>query len=577
LDLDYKCQLCEKKLSVYDARQCSVCGGKGDQPDPFYCITCEEEGCTTRRFCQVHETCWNGHLPGKAKLAQFHQMVDPLSQLVVEAITHSETNPEKQRKMHQRDEEARWFNMRRDPTIGKPELYVYDRFIHLCDPTRSGNKATKNHHPSFVSFVGDTSVGKSTLVRAMLLMGVVNSSRFFPSDNGRSAAQSDEVLVDAVKRLNERGKDGPVTRSGNIKHLTDPTTLGVHLYLDQGTTMKPADSSAQVPDAQYPILFSDCEGFGAGDAMTNAERLDSDTPERRGRELGVSRNRSPSRTEQLALQLQVKPHCYSRGKEGVDLFYARFLYAISDVVVFITKEDQRIQSELVRVLEWASRAVHKSVNHPSRKTLIIVRHMASIHEPALYDAEELRQLYLYSDPNKHLWEDSEILKEFVHDYNNKPETVVRYDSRITSNDRLYKALFNKITCCYIPNKAKVKGRPQELFKQYRALRLLIESSVRDGLSLRAESVMQYNVPALSHILTRAFEHFAKSEKPFDFYLAARRDNPNPQSMQDHLANFLRHSFECEVDATMINNMVIEVTSIALLIYTYHNFEIGIYL
>jgi hypothetical protein len=506
-------------------------------------------------------------------------MVDPLSQLLVEAITHSEANSEKQKQMHQRDEGARWFNMRRDHTIGKPELYVYDRFTQLCDPSRSGNRATKRHYPSFVSFVGDTSVGKSTLVRAMLLMGIVNSSHVLPSENNNVAPRNDDDVLDLVKRMNERGKDGPVTRSDNINHLTDPTTLGVHLYLDQGTTMEPGGSSTQMPDAQYPILFSDCEGFGAGDAITNAQRLESDTPDTRGRQFGASRNRSPSRREQLALQLQVKPNCYSRGKEGVDLFYARFLYAISDVVVFITKEDQKIQKELVRVLEWASMAVHKSVNHPSRKTLIIVRHMADNHKPILYEVEELRKLYLCSETDKTeklLWEVSPILKEFVEDYNKKPETKDRYDLWINTNDRLYKALFNKITCCYIPHKAKVKGKPQELYQQYRALRAMIESSVREGLSLRAESVMQYNVPALSHILTRAFEHFAESEKPFDFYLAARRDNPNPQSMEDHIANFLRHAFESGGDVQIVNKMVTQVISIALLIYTYHHFQEGMF-
>jgi hypothetical protein len=582
LDLDYRCYRCEKQLSVYDARQCSECGGKGYQDDPFYCITCQEQGCATR-FCKLHETCWDSHLPRYAKFAQRHQMVDPLSQLLVEAITHSEANPERQRKMYQREEEARWFNMRRDHTTGAPELYVYDRFIQLCDPSKSGNRATQHNYPSFVSFVGDTSVGKSTLVRAMLLMGTMKSSRFLPSQNSRLAPENDGELVHLVNAMNERGKDWPVTRSEYINHLTDPSTLGVHLYLDQDTIMGPGelgDPSASITDAQYPILFSDCEGFGAGDAMTNAERaereqrLDHNTPYPRGRELGVSHTRSPSRRDQLALQLQVKPNCYSHGKEGVYLFYARFLYAISNVIVFITKEDQRIRSDLVRLLEWASKAVHKSVNYPSRKSLIIVRHMANIHQPALYEAEELKRLYLYSDPEKPFWEDSPILKDFVDDYNNKPETLARYDLRITSNDRLYKALFSKITCCYIPNKVNVKGRPQELYRQYRTLRALIESSVRDGLRFRAESVIQYNVPALSHILTGAFEHFAASEKPFDFYIAARRDNPDPQLMQDHIANFLRHTLESGEDIKKVNDMVTEVTSIALLVYTYRQFQEG---
>jgi hypothetical protein len=508
-------------------------------------------------------------------------MVEWLPQLMVEAITHSEANPEKQKKMHQRDEQARWFNMRRDHAIGRPDLYVYDRFIQLCDPSISGNRATERHYPSFVSFVGDTSVGKSTLVRAMLLMGIANTSRFLPSKNGRvSVNDESKVLHDLVAAMEKRTKNGPVTRSDDTNHLTDPTTLGVHLYRDNGTTIGPGelgDPSNPMADAQYPILFSDCEGFGAGEAMTNAERagLISDTSDVRGREFGDSRSRSPSRRRDLALQLQVKPNCYNHGKEGVDLFYARFLYAISDVVVFITKEDTKIQTELIRVLEWASKAVHKSVNHPSRKTLIIVRHMASSHKPELYEAEKLKWLYLHRHTNL-LWETSSILKEFVDDYNSKSEISERYYLKITKNDRLYKALFNDIKCCYIPNKVNVKGTPRDLYQQYGALRDMIDSSVRDGLSLRAESVMQYNVPALSHILTRAFEHFAASEKPFDFFLAARRDNPNPQSMEDHIANFLRHTYECGGDIKTANEMVLQVISMALLVYTYHKFKEGMF-
>lgn len=103
---------------------------------------------------------------------------------------------------------------------------------------------------------------------------------------------------------------------------------------------------------------------------------------------------------------------------------------------------------------------------------------------------------------------------------------------------------------------------------------MIDSSVREALDLRAESVMQYNVPALSRILNRAFEHFAASEKPFDFYLAVLPDIPNPNSMQDHIANFLRHAFEYGRDTGRIKPMVIQVVTIALLVYTYHHFLEG---
>ena len=43
-------------------------------------------------------------------------------------------------------------------------------------------------------------------------------------------------------------------------------------------------------------------------------------------------------------------------------------------------------------------------------------------------------------------------------------------------------------------------------------------------------------------------------------------------MQDHVANFLRHAFKCEGDVKTTNQMIYEVTSTALLIYTYRFYE-----
>lgn len=196
--------------------------------------------------------------------------------------------------------------------------------------------------------------------------------------------------------------------------------------------------------------------------------------------------------------------------------------------------------------------------------------MANDHNPDLYNNEELKRIYLADHPK--LWEDSEILRDFVRDYNGRPDRP--FIDRIKSNEGLYKALFHDITCCYIPHRSNVKAKPQELFSQYRKLRDLIEKSVQDGLQLRAESVMEYNVPALTHILNRAFEHFTTSEQPFDFFLAARRDNPNPQMIRDHIANFLRHAFESGVKGEEIDAMVKYVITVALLVFTYRTFSEG---
>lgn len=511
------------------------------------------------------------HVPSRSATAARHRMVDPVTQLFVKVVTHSEANTQKLRQLHEQDEKARWFKIRRDEA-GRPDLYVYDRFIQECDRSRSGNRETIHDYPSFVSFIGDTSVGKSTLVRAMLVMGRLYSLGPLSADQ----FLPEESAIDELRKISEEGEYGPVTRSGNIDHLTDPTTSGVHLYRNVGRAIFKEERRASTSSgrtAQYPVLFVDCEGFRAGEAMTNAERMESNPGlESRGRfspTLGNNRGRSASRRKNLLCQLPVTAPCYGSCKDGVDLFYARFLYAISDVVVFVTKEDQRIQFELTRVLEWASAAVLKSVNHPSRKALIIVRNMPSSHELAFYKRENLEEKYLQGHPN--LWWNSPVLREFVEGYNRKEE---KFDRRITSNQRLYEVLFHKITCCYIPHAKEVMGQSHELFDQYKSLRTLIELSVRDGNMLRERSFMQYNVPALSHILNRAFEHFSSSEDPFDFYLAARGDNPNPKSMPDHLANFLRHAFEYPVKNGSIRDMIFDVVTISLVIYTQRNFEQG---
>lgn len=216
----------------------------------------------------------------------------------------------------------------------------YDRFIQLCDPNKTGNQETKRHYPSFVSFVGGTSVGKSTLVRAMLLMGIINPSQLPTGvDGGTDEFANVEQLANFATTMEERSQEGPVTRSGSLDHLTFPTTCGVHLYRDKGVRRRPISnpsSSSSSSVAQYPILFTDCEGFGAGEAMTGAERMESDADDLRGRGASDPRSRSPSRRRDMALTFPVSANCYSsRGKDGVDLFYARFLYAVSDVCVFV--------------------------------------------------------------------------------------------------------------------------------------------------------------------------------------------------------------------------------------------------
>jgi hypothetical protein len=125
---DTICEWCQKPVGFSDVRQCAHCIARGDPASGSYCITCKEEDCRSRRYCSVHSSCWDQHLPKLHKLAERHQQIDPISQLFVKAVTHSESNIEKVRRLHELDENARWIKVRRNEA-GRLEFYISDRFM----------------------------------------------------------------------------------------------------------------------------------------------------------------------------------------------------------------------------------------------------------------------------------------------------------------------------------------------------------------------------------------------------------------------------------------------------------------
>ena len=504
-------------------------------------------------------------------------MIDPLPQLFVDAVTYSEPDPQKQQELHERDRIARWFTIAASGSGGGyARLRVTDRFRELCDPGISGNRWSLNQYPSFVSFIGDTCVGKSTLLRAMLLMGIVNPSGY-DSDSNANFANEKEMAMSKMKKVIAEGAYGPVTRTADYRRLTDPTSLGVHIYKDKYVSPDQETHRDDHTHRSFPILFADCEGFRAGIATTNSERAG---PLNRIRGVDLDRSPDPVGDADQSLILDntsvgsgnvisdepiiASSYGYG-GKDGVELFYARFLYTISDVVVFVTKNDTTLQVEMERVLEWASSAVFKSVNQAARRSLIIVRNMAGFHDSHLYDKEVLKSSLLGN--LKPFWEGSAELARFRHEYNKSQH---RYDLKIHDNRDLFQLFFQEISVCYIPDKARAEN--DDVFEQYRELRRLIVHASHESQIRKARSLMQHNVPTLTHVLKRAFEHFRTSNSPFDFYDAARKDNPNPVSMADHISNFLRHFHDSQNTTHGQDVIVSQVVSISLVSWALRTFK-----
>lgn len=506
------------------------------------------------------EPCWAKHKQGVLPLLrETHVETNPMFQFLVDSVM-SEKDTRRFALSQSLERFARWFSVSRTPSEDLPSgeeahLWLYDRFTRLCDPNKTGNRETQSHFPTFVSFIGSTSAGKSTILRAILLLGLLDSVNF--SDTA--------AVVKLINEAREGRKQMPVPRSGDTQDSSSPTTFGVHLYRDEGFSMpRPLHrrwttdftQGHRSPSPKYPVLFADCEGFNASVARPSGSALPS-----------------LSEDDNAGLRkLPITAECYGQdGQKGVDLFYARVMYAISDVIVYVTKDDN-IMNSMQKILEWASSAVDKSYNQPTRKTLIIVKNKEqdiSQNGQAMSD-EEFQNLCLH----KHsvvLWKNSAVLRKFV-DKHNK---LVKPEERIEDNRKLYSVLFHRIHCCYIADRGKDASisleRAQLIYQHFQNLRRQIQEAAKEEQLLRATTFAEHNVPAMAHILSEIFDHFRQNEGPLDVWLATRGDNPTPQNMSEHIANFLRMTLgQVQQESASVEQDIITTAAMAFLVRVKRN-------
>jgi hypothetical protein len=491
-------------------------------------------------------------MPAAKILREEHQPIDEIIEKFIHCVTYSESNPSRQRLLHEQDAIARWFDVD-DDSIQK-RLRIYNRFTQLCETKNLTDNSGLNQHPSIVSFIGSTMAGKSSLIRAMLALSMMDLLK-----RATSSIPSKEARLETVSQLINSTEWGPVTRSSNLNDLIKPTTRGVNLYRGKSAVCLDDQKEGGAEERERILLFADCEGFNGGNQTTNSEaygRLGMARQSYRARSPHYqtsqsSQSRRPSDEDvpdpdseyhlEPAFDDELTAPSYStQGKVGVELFYARFLYAVSNVIVYVIDRDGSVQSSLTELFGWASSAVFKSINNPSRKTLIIVRHKASLHKPELYDEERMRSAFL-TDLSL-LWEGEPRLKSFVDEYNSQQNLEHR---KITRNDQLFRMFFDEVKCCYVPSYSEVKDHPEQLFNQYHQLGQQISQAVYKSEHSAMRSWTHYNIPTFTRVLNMAFKHFQTSDRPFDFYKASRSEYSNPKDTVDYFARFFKLFFGTE--------------------------------
>jgi energy-coupling factor transporter ATP-binding protein EcfA2 len=466
-----------------------------------------------------------------------HEKQSALADGCIQVIVPPKVDDRTQIEHHRFDQQAEWFRVTMTSLTAQgeePILQVSDRFKKLCNP---GAQFSLGQYPSLVSFVGDTGVGKSTLVRAMNTVGIVEQMQ--------SAGIMDWRHVFGCQL------HGPVTRATSARKTTRPTSVGVHLYRDQ-TIVHVRDDHGNQEDV--PILYADCEGFSAGSMRTDAElsvapsssRAPSVTSGSQASQSSRSRPNAESSTPSesavaagmdgpLQLDLVIKtPGFKEMGKTSADVFYARFLYAFSDVVVFVINEEQKMKREMQRLLEWAVSAVKTSRSRSSPRTLLVVRNGPRNHHDSFYDDIDLKDEMFHDFGD--IWDDSRVLSEYKEDHDLK---CILNEDKIYDNDQYFKLFFRETKICYIPSIQNGQP-PDRIYQQYSLLRKLIVGGVQAAQKARSKSYFRHDVASAIDLIGQAFRHFAEFNEPFDFHLAARKDNPTPMSIPGHIANLLRH-------------------------------------
>ncbi|KAI2616839.1 FabD/lysophospholipase-like protein [Hypoxylon sp. NC1633] len=446
---------------------CQTCGTIAEKL--FTCIQCNNLA-----FC---DTCWPKwvlHTPGAVGWnGKPHEKADPLVvHRLRQILEPTRTEAEHESELLE-DRDTTWFGFGRDHA-GRPLFHDYGRFAAIMSETVTDETAERN--PQLATFIGETGVGKSTLIKLLI----------------------DRHDLTAPERSNYYA---PVTSSS---HDRISTTGDVHLYAEPSTLY-----------SNEPLLLVDCEGLSGGEAIPKQLRQRSRGPSSADSDDPEPNRHCITRTIQWADTPQTQKREFAVGH-----LYPRILYTFSDVVVFVLRNPRAFESVVLdKLVRWGASSIDKSLNQPVLPHAIIVFNATDINvDEKEWDVTKATQM-LMTDIS-----DAIIREPALQEHGAR--------GKIISNTKeLLECYYGSINVVRIP----YKGSYMLLNEQAGKLSDLIHERCRASYLRKKQVRMVANTEKLQFYLQAAYDHFTKDlNTPFDFVKETLRHSPVSQNFEGNI-------------------------------------------
>ncbi|KAF2475025.1 uncharacterized protein BDR25DRAFT_280671 [Lindgomyces ingoldianus] len=435
--------------------------------------------CTACRSC-LCDDCWDYSPIHSAPGAPRHEKLAYLQYLRckrLEQILDPPRNQNELEKLHDQDTNTTWFGIDRYDD-GRPFLQDFETFSHLM-ANSPGADLVK--YPQLVSFVGETSAGKSTLVKMLI--------DHEESKNDPNAASS---------------FPSPVT--GSPINDTTPTSADVHLYSDPATWGN-----------ERPMLYADCEGLNAGERVP----------------MGAHCKRIVKGDNSRRLGLRVRPLEWANSDEtktrqyAVTQTYPRLLYTFSDVVVFVLRNPKTFEhAVLTKLFEWAFASLEASTNQGTLPHAVIAINFTDVRvDSGSWNVQYATNALLHA--NKHVLES----------VTGVPKLQKLADKWRRKNKRIH-SILDLIHCYYASFQVVRIPDDKNLFllsKQVSQLHTTIADRCEKAYLSKKRARLLSSAEDFSFYIQQAFNHFSrKLDRPFDFKVYSLRRNPIPQNLGDYI-------------------------------------------